>query len=96
MGRLAMMLIISRTHYINAMGRAFAHWLSKNARMSSSSAAEISVIADGINMYRGRVAGLAEPLLGSPQEDLLATLYEAERALRNAHRAMQRAMKLSR
>jgi hypothetical protein len=64
--------------------------------MSPTSAAEISVIADGINMYRARVAGLAEPFVGSPQEDLLATLYEAERALKNAHRAMQRAMKLTR
>ena len=54
------------------------------------------MIADGIEMYRARVSGLAEPFIGSPQEDLLATLYEAERALRNAHRAMQRAMKLTR
>ena len=64
--------------------------------MSSTSRAEISVIADGIEMYRARVSGLAEPFIGTPQEDLLATLYEAERALRNAHRAMQRAMKLTR
>jgi hypothetical protein len=70
--------------------------VGQNAEMSSSSSAEISVIADGINMYRGRVAGLAEPLIGTPQDDLIAALYEAERALRNAHRAMQRAMKLAR
>jgi len=78
------------------MRRVFGDALGQNARMSPSSAAEISVIADGINMYRARVVGLAEPFIGSPQEDLLATLYEAERALRNAHRAMQRAMKLTR
>ena len=64
--------------------------------MSSTSSAEIGVIADGIDAYRARVAGLAEPFVGSPEEDLLATLYEAERALRNAHRAMRRAIKLAR
>ncbi|CAB4875807.1 unannotated protein [freshwater metagenome] len=64
--------------------------------MSSASAAEISVIADGIDGYRARVRDLAELFIGSPQEDLLATLHEAERALRNAHRTMQRAIKLTR
>jgi hypothetical protein len=78
------------------MHGVFRRRVRKNAPMTASSSAEISVIADGINMYRARVSGLAEPLIGSPKEDLLATLYEAERALRNAHRAMQRAMKLCR
>ena len=78
------------------MRRGSSHCVRQNADMSSSSSAEISVIADGINMYRARVAGLAEPLIGSPQVDLIAALYETERALRNAHRAMQRAMKLAR
>ena len=78
------------------MQRALRTVVGKNAAMSSSSAAEISVIADGIDGYRARVAGLAEPFIGSPQEDLLAAFYEAERALRTAHRAMQRAMKLTR
>jgi hypothetical protein len=64
--------------------------------MSSISAAEVGSIADGIDLYRSRVAGLAEPLLGSPAEDLVAALHEAERALRNAHRAMRQALKLSR
>jgi hypothetical protein len=59
------------------------------------SAAEVGSIADGIDMYRSRVAGLAEPLVGSSNEDLIAALHEAERALRNAHRAMRHAIKLS-
>ncbi|MCU1393674.1 MAG: hypothetical protein JWM34_2102 [Ilumatobacteraceae bacterium] len=63
--------------------------------MASISAAEVGSIADGIDMYRSRVGGLAEPLLGSPNEDLIAALHEAERALRNAHRAMRHALKLS-
>ena len=64
--------------------------------MSSISAAEVSAIADGIDMYRGRVATLVEPLAGTTEEDLIAALHEAERALRNAHRAMRQAVKLSR
>jgi len=64
--------------------------------MSSALTAEIGAIADGIDMYRSRVAGLAEPLVGSPKEDLIAALYEAERALRTAHRAMRRAKDVSR
>lgn len=91
-----MIPIISLTQYAQTMGRTFCEFRGKNTEMSGSSNAEISVIADGINMYRARIAGLAEPFVGSPQEDLLSTLYEAERALRNAHRAMQRAIKLSR
>jgi hypothetical protein len=63
--------------------------------VSSISSAEVGSIADGIDLYRSRVASLAEPLLGTPSEDLVAALHEAERALRNAHRAMRQALKLS-
>jgi len=63
--------------------------------MSKISAAEVSAITDGIDVYRARVASLAEPLVGSPAEDLIAALHEAERALRNAHRAMRQAHKLA-
>jgi hypothetical protein len=64
--------------------------------MSSPSAAEIGAIAEAIEGYRSRTAGLAEPLIGSPNEDLLASLFEAERTLRNALRALHRAEKLAR
>lgn len=67
----------------------------QTATVSSISAAEVSAITDGIDVYRSRVASLAEPLLGTPAEDLVAALHEAERALRNAHRAMRQAYKLA-
>jgi len=63
--------------------------------MATPSAAEIGVLADGIESYRARLAGLAEPLIGTPQEDLLAALREAERAARSAHRALQIAIKIA-
>jgi hypothetical protein len=63
--------------------------------MSGSNAAEIGVIADGIDRYRARVIGLAEPIIGTPNEDLLAALYEAERNLRAAARSMERAHRLA-
>jgi hypothetical protein len=63
--------------------------------MAAASHAEIGSIADGIDVYRARVAGLAEPLMGSNADDLLAALFEAERSLRAAHRAMRKAVKLS-
>ncbi|MCU1390667.1 MAG: hypothetical protein JWL72_4005 [Ilumatobacteraceae bacterium] len=69
--------------------------VGETVAMSAISAAEVGSIADGIDMYRSRVGGLAEPLLGSSNEDLIAALHEAERALRNAHRAMRHALKLS-
>ena len=67
----------------------------QTAGVASISAAEVSAITDGIDVYRSRVASLAEPLLGTPAEDLVAALHEAERALRNAHRAMRQALKLA-
>jgi len=63
--------------------------------MSSPSAAEIGAVIEGVESYRARSASLAEPLVGTPNEDLLATLYEAERSLRTALRALQRAQKLA-
>lgn len=64
--------------------------------MNASTAAEIGVIADGIDRYRSRVVGLAEPIIGTPNEDLLAALYEAERNLRTASRSLERAQRLAR
>ena len=60
----------------------------------SSTAAELSAVADTVGRYRQRVAGLAEPYLGSDREDIIAAVYEAERQLRGAERALQRALKL--
>jgi hypothetical protein len=60
----------------------------------SSTAAELAAVADTIGRSRNRVAGLAEPYLGSEREDIVAAVYEAERQLRGAERALQRALKL--
>jgi hypothetical protein len=60
----------------------------------SSTAAELAALADTIGRSRNRVAGLAEPYLGSEREDIVAAVYEAERQLRGAERALQRALKL--
>ena len=51
-------------------------------------------MADTVGRYRQRVAGLAEPYLGTEREDIVAAVYEAERQLRGAERALQRALKL--
>ncbi len=63
--------------------------------MSYPSKAEIGAVIEGIESFRSRSASLAEPLIGTPNEDLLATLWEAERSLKTALRALQRAQKLA-
>jgi hypothetical protein len=63
--------------------------------MSSPTPAEIGAVIEGVESYRSRSASLAEPLIGTPQEDLLAALWEAERSLKTALRALQRAHKLA-
>ncbi|HEY4334209.1 MAG TPA: hypothetical protein VGM78_16615 [Ilumatobacteraceae bacterium] len=64
--------------------------------MTSTNSAEIGAIADGIETYRARLTSLAETLVGGNKDDLLAALYEAERSLRTAHRAVQRGLKIAR
>ena len=59
----------------------------------SSTSAELQVIADTIDRQRDRVAGLAEPFLGTEREDVVATVHEAERQLLIASRALRRAIK---
>jgi hypothetical protein len=61
--------------------------------MSASTAAELSSIADAVGRYRDRVAGLAEPYLGTDREDVVTAVYEVERQLRGAERALHRALK---
>jgi hypothetical protein len=58
-----------------------------------STAAELATIADKIAQYRGRVADLAEPFVGSDREDLVIAIYEAERQLRSAERGLLRALR---
>ncbi len=62
--------------------------------MSASIAAELSVTADHIDRYRDRVAAMASALAGGNHDDAVAAIYEAERALRTAHRLLDRASNL--
>lgn len=64
-------------------------------RSSESTAAELAAIADNVAQYRSRVAGLAEPWLGSDRDDLVAAIHEAERQLRNAERSLVRALRVA-
>lgn len=59
----------------------------------SATSAALRVIADTIEQHRERVAGLAEPFLGTDREDVVTTVHEAERQLHVAVRALRRAIK---
>lgn len=58
--------------------------------------AELAAIAEGVERYRSRVADLVTPDLRAGREDLMAAIYEAERALRHATRQLVRAEKVGR
>ena len=60
---------------------------------TESTAAELSAIADNVAQFRSRVAGLAEPWIGTDRDDVVAAIHEAERQLRNAERTLTRAIK---
>lgn len=62
---------------------------------TATTAAELSAAAEAVDRYRQRVGELAEPHLGTEREDLVAAIYEAERALRSAQRLLARAAKVA-
>lgn len=62
--------------------------------MSASTAAELTITAEHVERYRERVAALARPLAGGSHDDAVAAMFEAERSLRSAARALERATKL--
>jgi len=62
---------------------------------AAGTAAELSAAAEAVAGYQRRVAALAGPHLGTEREDLVAAIYEAERALRTAERSLQRARKVA-
>lgn len=62
----------------------------------ASLAAELSALTETIARSRERVAGLAEPYLGTEREDIVSALYEAERQLLTAERALERALRTAR
>lgn len=62
---------------------------------ATTTAAELAAAADAVDRYRQRVGDLARPHLGTEHEDLVAAIYEAERALHAAQRQLQRAAKVA-
>ena len=54
---------------------------------------ELLTIADNVGRYRERVAGLAEPFVGTDRDDIAGVIHEAERQLRSAERTLQRAIR---
>ena len=60
---------------------------------AESTAAELAAIADNVAQYRSRVAGLAEPWIGTERDDLVTAIHEAERQLRIAERSLLRALR---
>ena len=61
----------------------------------SSLTAQLSVINDHVDRYREQIADLARTGGSGAGEDAVAAMFEAERALRTAARALQRATKLA-
>jgi cob(I)alamin adenosyltransferase len=59
-----------------------------------STAAELAAISDNVAQYRQRLAGLAEPWIGTERDDVVTAVHEAERQLRNAERALIRALRV--
>ena len=59
-----------------------------------STAAELAAITDNVARSRERVAGLAEPFVGTDRDDIVSAIHEAERGLRNAERSLVRALRV--
>lgn len=57
----------------------------------SSLSAEVAALTELLSRSRDRLVSLTEPLNASEHEDVLASLYEAERLLRASERALMRA-----
>lgn len=59
----------------------------------ASASADLHAVVETIERQRDRVAGLAEPFLGTDREDVITAVHEAERQLLMAGRALRRAIK---
>lgn len=57
--------------------------------------AELGSIADAVDAYKSRLAALIDRV-GANHEDLVSSMYEAERSLLSAQRLLVRAEKLAR
>ena len=57
----------------------------------SSANAELQALIESVGRAQERVARLAQPFLGTEREDVVSAVYESERLLRSAERALERA-----
>jgi hypothetical protein len=64
--------------------------LAHSAAMPSDGAALASILT-ALGDLEARIAALVAPYEGSDREDVVGALYEAERSLRAAQRAVERA-----
>ena len=62
----------------------------------SSAAAELQTLIETVGRAKDRVGRLAEPFLGTEREDVVSAVYESERLLRAAERALERAARTAR
>jgi len=58
--------------------------------------AELTALEEYLVRARDRVEGLITPLRSTEREDILSPLYESERLLRSAQRAISRAERATR
>jgi hypothetical protein len=67
--------------------------LTEMSAQPTSTAAELSAVTESVERAAQRVGQLTEPYLGGEREDIVAVMYEAERQLIAAGRALQRALR---
>ena len=58
---------------------------------ASTTIAELAAVTDAVERMRDRVVAMTEPWLGTDREDVVTALYEAERQIIGAQRALRRA-----
>jgi len=71
-------------------GNATDHKVSPMEERLATLLAELSSVTEAVGRTRHRVAGLADPFRGTERDDVVIAIYEAERLLRNAERALER------
>lgn len=62
----------------------------------SSANAELQALIESVGRAKERVSRLAQPFLGTEREDVVSAVYESERLLRSAERALERAARSAR
>ena len=62
----------------------------------SSANAELQALIESVGRPKERLARLAQPFLGTEREDVVSAVYESERLLRSAERALERAARSAR